>query len=127
MMSALLAHTALLAQNTTTNPTGPEFGKASPIGLVIVLVLLAGTVLLVRSMNKHIKKLPADFSREHPEPDQEADDGTEHGVASGEGTPDQDAQTGTESAAHGDEKSTGDTGTGRIGNGAAHPPAGGKS
>ncbi|PSR62553.1 hypothetical protein C8259_16715 [Nocardia nova] len=84
MMSMLFAHTALLAQNTTTNPTGPEFGKASPLGLVIILVLLAGTVLLIRSMNKHIKKLPADFSREHPEPDQEADEGTEHGVA-GEG------------------------------------------
>lgn len=84
MMSTLFAQTALLAQNTTTNPTGPEFGKASPLGLVIILVLLAGTVLLIRSMNKHIKRLPADFSREHPEPDQEADEGTEHGVA-GEG------------------------------------------
>lgn len=87
MMSTLFAHTALLAQNTTTNPTGPEFGKASPLGLVIILVLLAGTVLLIRSMNKHIKKLPADFSREHPEPDQEADDGTEHGAADPEDTP----------------------------------------
>ncbi|MFF0453373.1 hypothetical protein [Nocardia africana] len=81
MMSTLYAHTTLLAQNTTTNPTGPEFGKASPLGLVIILVLLAGTVLLIRSMNKHIKRLPADFSREHPEPDQAADEGTEHGVA----------------------------------------------
>nr|WP_227980030.1 hypothetical protein [Nocardia spumae] len=80
MTSTFLARAALLAQNTTTNPTGPEFGKASPLGLVIILVLLAGTVLLIRSMNKHIKRLPADFSREHPEPDQEADEGTEHGV-----------------------------------------------
>ncbi|GAB4588839.1 hypothetical protein [Nocardia sp. NPDC127526] len=69
----------LLAQSPT-QPTGPEFGKASPLGLVIVLVLLAGTVLLVRSMNKHIKNLPATFSPEHPEPDQEADEGTEHGI-----------------------------------------------
>lgn len=71
----------LLAQGTTTNPTGPEFGKASPLGLVIVLVLLAGTVLLIRSMNKHIKGLPADFSPEHPEPDQAADEGTDPGAA----------------------------------------------
>ncbi|WP_228818278.1 hypothetical protein [Nocardia transvalensis] len=70
---------ALLAQSTT-NPTGPEFGKASPLGLVIILVLLAGTVLLIRSMNKHIKGLPAEFSPEHPEPDQEADEGTEPGI-----------------------------------------------
>ncbi|RDI66901.1 hypothetical protein DFR76_104654 [Nocardia pseudobrasiliensis] len=69
----------LLAQ-PTTNPTGPEFGKASPLGLVIILVLLVGTVLLIRSMNKHIKRLPAEFSPEHPEPDQEADEGTEAGV-----------------------------------------------
>jgi len=71
----------VLAQGTTTNPTGPEFGKASPMGLVIILVLLAGTVLLIRSMNKHIKGLPADFSPEHPEPDQAADEGTDPGAA----------------------------------------------
>jgi hypothetical protein len=70
----------LLAQTPGT-PTGPEFGKASPLGLVIILVLLAGTVLLVRSMNRHIKGLPATFEPEHPEPDQAADEGTEPGVA----------------------------------------------
>ncbi|WP_063036513.1 hypothetical protein [Nocardia pseudovaccinii] len=70
----------LLAQSPGT-PTGPEFGKASPLGLVIILVLLAGTVLLVRSMNRHIKGLPATFEPEHPEPDQAADEGTEPGVA----------------------------------------------
>jgi hypothetical protein len=69
----------LLAQTPGT-PTGPEFGKASPLGLVIILVLLAGTVLLVRSMNKHLKGLPATFEPEHPEPDQAADEGTEPGV-----------------------------------------------
>lgn len=66
-----------LAQNT---PTGPEFGKASPLGLLVVLVLLVGTVLLVRSMNKHLKNLPETFEPEHPEPDQQADEGTEPGV-----------------------------------------------
>ncbi|NNH69940.1 hypothetical protein HLB23_08700 [Nocardia uniformis] len=69
----------LLAQ-TNPAPTGPEFGKASPLGLVIVLLLLVGTVLLVWNMNKHIKKLPATFSPEHPEPDQAADEGTDPGV-----------------------------------------------
>ncbi|MFC4375529.1 hypothetical protein ACFO5K_15610 [Nocardia halotolerans] len=68
---------ALLAQDT---PTGPEFGKASPLGLLVVLILLAGTVLLVRSMNKHLKALPDTFEPEHPEPDQKADEGTEPGV-----------------------------------------------
>ncbi|WP_405183402.1 hypothetical protein OG225_28910 [Nocardia sp. NBC_01377] len=70
---------ALLAQTPGT-PTGPEFGKASPLGLAIVLILLVGTVLLVRSMNRHLKNLPPTFEPEHPEPDQEADEGTEPGI-----------------------------------------------
>lgn len=70
----------LLAQTPGT-PTGPEFGKASPLGLAVVLVLLIGTFLLVRSMNKHLKNLPETFEPEHPEPDQEADEGTEPGIA----------------------------------------------
>ncbi|WP_280437833.1 hypothetical protein [Nocardia carnea] len=70
----------LLAQTPGT-PTGPEFGKASPLGLAVVLILLAGTFLLVRSMNKHLKNLPETFEPEHPEPDQAADEGTEPGVA----------------------------------------------
>ena len=56
--------------------TGPDFGKASPIGLLIVLVLLIGTFALVWSMNRHLRKLPESFDRERPEPDQAVDDGT---------------------------------------------------
>jgi len=69
----------LLAQTPGT-PTGPEFGKASPLGLAIVLLLLVGTFLLVRSMNRHLKNLPPTFEPEHPEPDQAADEGTEPGA-----------------------------------------------
>ncbi|GJJ17130.1 hypothetical protein [Mycolicibacterium mageritense] len=56
--------------------TGPDFGKASPFGLLIVLVLLIGTFALVWSMNRHLRKLPESFDRAHPEPDQAADEGT---------------------------------------------------
>jgi hypothetical protein len=56
--------------------TGPDFGKASPFGLLVVVVLLIGTFLLVWSMNRHLKRLPESFDREHPEPDQAADEGT---------------------------------------------------
>ncbi|MFD4181206.1 hypothetical protein [Rhodococcus sp. NPDC058514] len=69
-----------LAQ-TPSNPVGPEFGKASPIGFVIIVALLVGTVLLVRSMNKQLKKLPDTFEPEHPELDQAADEGTDRGAA----------------------------------------------
>jgi hypothetical protein len=55
---------------------GPDFGKASPLGLVIVIILLIGTIALVWSMNKHLKKLPESFDPDHPEPDQALDDGT---------------------------------------------------
>ncbi|MEV6322572.1 hypothetical protein AB0M45_15465 [Nocardia sp. NPDC051787] len=72
--------TLVLLAQTPGTPTGPEFGKASPLGLVIVLILLVGTFLLIRSMNRHIKGLPATFEPDHPEPDQEADEGTEHGI-----------------------------------------------
>lgn len=58
-------------------PKGPEFGKASPIGIPVVLLLLIATVLLVRNMNKHIKNLPESFDSEHPEADQLADEGTD--------------------------------------------------
>lgn len=78
-MNALLAQTVVVAQTQGT-PTGPEFGKASPLGLALVVLLLIGTFLLVRSMNKHLKGLPETFEPEHPEADQEADEGTEHGV-----------------------------------------------
>jgi hypothetical protein len=65
-----------LLADETPRDTGPDFGKASPFGLVIVVILLIGTFLLVWSMNRHLKKLPESFDRKHPEPDQAVDDGT---------------------------------------------------
>jgi hypothetical protein len=56
--------------------TGPDFGKASPFGLLIVVLLLIGTFLLVRSMNRHLKRLPESFDRKSPEPELPADEGT---------------------------------------------------
>ena len=57
----------LLADDAPRN-TGPDFGKASPFGLVIVVLLLIGTFALVWSMNRHLRKLPKSFDQ--PEPDQ---------------------------------------------------------
>jgi hypothetical protein len=72
---SLLLIAGLLAEDAPRE-TGPDFGKASPFGLVIVVILLIGTFLLVWSMNKHLKRLPESFDPEHPEPDQAVDDGT---------------------------------------------------
>jgi hypothetical protein len=39
-----------------------ENREASPIALVLILVLLVALVFLVRSMNKHLRKVPPSFS-----------------------------------------------------------------
>lgn len=70
----LLAVVGVLAD--APRDTGPDFGKASPVGLVLVVILLIGTFLLVWSMNRHLKRLPESFDRDHPEEDQAFDDGT---------------------------------------------------
>jgi hypothetical protein len=56
---------------------GPDFGKASPVGLLVVVLLLIATLLLLRSMNRQLKKVPPSFDPAHPEPDQAADEGTD--------------------------------------------------
>jgi hypothetical protein len=48
--------------------TGPDFGKASPIGLLIVVILLICVFALVWSMNRHLKKLPQSFDPPPAEP-----------------------------------------------------------
>jgi hypothetical protein len=48
--------------------TGPDFGKASPFGLVIIVLLLIGTFALVWSMNRHLRKLPKSFDSEPDRP-----------------------------------------------------------
>lgn len=46
--------------------TGPDVGKASPVGLLIVVLLLIGVFVLVWSMNRHLKRLPTSFDTEAP-------------------------------------------------------------
>lgn len=75
MNHLLLTAIDVLADDTPRR-TGPDFGKASPFGLLVVVLLLIGTLFLVRSMNRHLKKLPESFDRDNPEPDQVVDDGT---------------------------------------------------
>ncbi len=50
------------AQNPTPPPDkGDEFGKASPIGLVVILLLAIATTMLIRSMTKRLRRLPPSF------------------------------------------------------------------
>ena len=48
--------------------TGPDFGKASPVGLFIVALLLVAVFALVWSMNRHLKKARAHFAAEEASP-----------------------------------------------------------
>jgi len=61
----------LVAQEEAPPPgKGPEFGKASPIRLVVILLLAVATVFLIRSMSKRIRRLPASFDPpEEPGPE----------------------------------------------------------
>jgi hypothetical protein len=68
MNNALMLAIGLLADEAPRD-TGPDFGKASPFGLVIVVLLLIGTFLLVWSMNRHLRKLPKSFDQ--PDPNEE--------------------------------------------------------
>lgn len=50
-----------------TGGQGAEFGKASPIGLFLILALLVAVVLLVRSMNRRLRNLPESFDDLNPQ------------------------------------------------------------
>jgi len=73
----LLAASATVWADGAPHNHGPDFGKASPVGLLIVVLLLIATLLLLRSMNRQLKKVPESFDPKHPAPDQAADEGTD--------------------------------------------------
>lgn len=53
---------AVPAQEPAPPPgKGPEFGKSSPVALVVILLLGLTMVLLIRNMSKRIRRLPANF------------------------------------------------------------------
>jgi len=69
MNDVALTIIGLLAQDPPRQ-TGPDFGKASPFGLLVIVLLLVGTFGLVWSMNRHLRKLPKSFD----EPDEQSGD-----------------------------------------------------
>ena len=61
---------AYLAQDPAPPPgKGPEFGEASPLGLLVVILLGVALVFLIRSMTKHLKRVPATFDPPEKEPE----------------------------------------------------------
>ncbi len=84
----------VLAQNPTPPPgQGPEFGEASPIALVVVLVLAAALVVLIRSMTKHLRRVPPSFDPPPDQPPQAQADGHRAGERQPRESPGADSTT----------------------------------
>jgi hypothetical protein len=65
VVPAGVAQVAVPVQNPAPPPgQGEEFGKASPVALVVILALALVTILLIRGMSKRIRRLPASFDTE---------------------------------------------------------------
>jgi hypothetical protein len=78
-VGSVLTRVALLADDppAEVDPTtgkGPEWGKAAPIGLLIILLMGIALYFLIRSMNKNLRKVPSSFDTDSAVPDDFADD-----------------------------------------------------
>ncbi len=51
---------------------GPNSGQAGPLALLVILLLGVATALLIRSMNRHLRKVPPTFDPP-AEPDKPTD------------------------------------------------------
>lgn len=51
----------VLAQAPDPGGQGEDFGKSSPVGLVLLILFFIAVAFLVRSMTKHLRKLPTSF------------------------------------------------------------------
>jgi hypothetical protein len=40
---------------------GEEFGSSGPVALILIIALFIAVAFLIRSMSKHLKKVPASF------------------------------------------------------------------
>lgn len=47
---------------------GPEWGKAAPIGLLVIVLMCVAVYFLVKSLNRNLKKVPESFQSSVPVP-----------------------------------------------------------
>jgi hypothetical protein len=72
MTFLLAAQLVLAAAPTTSNQPGgqgQEFGSSGPVALILIIVLFIAVAFLIRSMTKHLKRVPASF--DPPDTDQD--------------------------------------------------------
>jgi len=62
-LGSTVAFVAVQPSNTNNDKggQGEDFGKSSPVGLVLLIVFFIAVFFLVKSMNKHLKRVPASF------------------------------------------------------------------
>jgi hypothetical protein len=66
---------AVPAQDPAPPPgKGPEFGEASPVALVVIVLLAIVTIFLIRSMTKRLRRLPSSFGPGEDAPEQAGDE-----------------------------------------------------
>lgn len=72
---AVHATTQFLSESggTDSGGQGEDFGKSTPLGLLLLVLFLIAVAFLIRSMSKHLKRVPQSFTDEADEsaPDEE--------------------------------------------------------
>jgi hypothetical protein len=61
---------------------GEDFGKSSPVGFLVLILFLVAVAFLVRSMTKHLKRVPASF--DDPPAEEPTDSGSTEPTAEAE-------------------------------------------
>ena len=56
------------SSNDDKGGQGEDFGKSSPVGLLVLLLFFIAVAFLVRSMTKHLKRVPESFDTDDKEP-----------------------------------------------------------
>ncbi|HEX5402016.1 MAG TPA: hypothetical protein VFX16_06905 [Pseudonocardiaceae bacterium] len=92
MTSVWAAQLFLAAGSGTANNQpggqGQEFGSSDPIALILIIALFVAVAFLIRSMSKHLKKVPASFESSDTEEQSATEtapaDGTEPAPDGGE-------------------------------------------
>jgi hypothetical protein len=67
------AATPMVAQPPSPAPQDPggrgdDFGKSSPVGFLVLILFFVAVAFLIRSMNKHLKRIPASFDKSEAGP-----------------------------------------------------------
>ncbi len=79
----------VLAQAPPADPggQGEDFGKSSPVGLLLLIVFAIAVAFLIRSMTKHLKRVPASFDKPEDAPDKDASAGPDSPPTNGKPEP----------------------------------------